>query len=112
MCLTARTVDAAEARELRLAELVVLAVASRPAVADLTAALLATDAATAKATKELLGMASRHSLRPSSRRPNAGPRWIRRANGSGVSTARAGTPWVRCRLTPARTRSPRRLPRS
>ena len=31
-------------------------------MADLTAALLATDAATARATKQLLGMASRHSL--------------------------------------------------
>jgi len=32
------------------------------AVADLTAALLATDAATARAVKELLGLAPRHTL--------------------------------------------------
>jgi enoyl-CoA hydratase/carnithine racemase len=62
MCLTARTVDAAEAGELRLAELVVPAGRLEAAVADLTAALLATDAATARATKQLLGTASRHSL--------------------------------------------------
>jgi enoyl-CoA hydratase/carnithine racemase len=62
MCLTARTVGAAEARELRLAELVVPAADLDGAVADLVAALLATDAAAARATKELLAQASANSL--------------------------------------------------
>lgn len=62
MCLTARTVGAAEARELGLAELVVPAARLEAAVADLTAALLATDAATARAVKQLLGRAARHTL--------------------------------------------------
>jgi enoyl-CoA hydratase/carnithine racemase len=62
MCLTARTVGAAEAKELRLAELVVPADDLDAAVADLVAALLATDAAAARATKELLGLASGNSL--------------------------------------------------
>src|SRR6202042_1234749 len=53
LCLTARTVDAGEARERGLAELVVPAARLDAAVADLTAALLATDAATARAVKEL-----------------------------------------------------------
>ena len=62
MCLTARTVGAAEAKELRLAELVVAPDDLGAAVADLVAALLATDAAAARATKELLIQASRNSL--------------------------------------------------
>jgi len=62
MCLTARTVDAEEARELRLAELVVPAGELDNAVADLTAALLATDAPTARAVKKLLGSAARNTL--------------------------------------------------
>ncbi len=62
MCLTARTVEAAEARELGLAELVVPAGRLDESVADLTAALLATDAATARAVKKLLGLAARNTL--------------------------------------------------
>jgi enoyl-CoA hydratase/carnithine racemase len=62
MCLTARTVRAAEARELRLAELVVPPDDLDAAVGDLVAALLATDAAAARATKELLSQASGNSL--------------------------------------------------
>jgi enoyl-CoA hydratase/carnithine racemase len=62
MCLTARTVRAAEAKELRLAELVVPADDLDGAVADLVAALLVTDAAAARATKELLRQASSNSL--------------------------------------------------
>jgi enoyl-CoA hydratase/carnithine racemase len=54
LCLTARTVGAAEAAALRLAELVVPAAELDGAVADLVAALLATDAAAARATKALL----------------------------------------------------------
>jgi enoyl-CoA hydratase/carnithine racemase len=62
MCLTARTVDAGEAAELGLAELVVPAARLDAAVADLTAALLATDAATTRAVKELLSLAPRNTL--------------------------------------------------
>ncbi len=61
LCLTARTVLAAEASELRLAELVVPAAELDRAVADLVAALLATDAAASRATKELLVQASGHT---------------------------------------------------
>ena len=62
LCLTARTVTAAEALLLRLAELVVPAGELDSAVADLVAALLATDAGTARATKALLQHAAGHSL--------------------------------------------------
>jgi enoyl-CoA hydratase/carnithine racemase len=62
MSLTARTVGAAEASRLRLAELVVPVADLDAAVADLVAALLATDAAAARATKELLSQASSNSL--------------------------------------------------
>jgi enoyl-CoA hydratase/carnithine racemase len=62
LCLTARTVAADEAGALRLAELVVPAADLDGAVADLTAALLATDAAAARATKRLLGQAAGRTL--------------------------------------------------
>jgi enoyl-CoA hydratase/carnithine racemase len=62
LCLTARTVPAAEASQLRLAELVVPAPDLDGAVADLAAALLATDAAAARATKRLLAQAGGHTL--------------------------------------------------
>jgi enoyl-CoA hydratase/carnithine racemase len=62
MCLTARTVDAAEAARLGLGELVVPADRLEAAVAELTTALLATDAATARATKRLLSLAPGHTL--------------------------------------------------
>jgi enoyl-CoA hydratase/carnithine racemase len=62
LCLTGRSVPAAEARELRLAELVVPAADLDGAVADLAAALLAVDPATARATKELLGRAAASTL--------------------------------------------------
>ncbi len=62
LCLTARTVAAAEASELRLAELVVPAADLDRAVADLVAALLATDAAAARATKRLLVQAAGNTL--------------------------------------------------
>lgn len=57
LCLTTRTVNAAEALLLRLAELVVPGAELDAAVADLVAALLATDAAAARATKALLAQA-------------------------------------------------------
>ena len=62
MCLTARTVSAGEAGQLGLAELVVPAADLDAAVADLTAALLAIDAAAARATKQLLAQASANTL--------------------------------------------------
>jgi enoyl-CoA hydratase/carnithine racemase len=62
LCLTARTMTAAEALLLRLAELVVPAAELDAAVADLVAALLATDAAAARATKGLLQQAGGRSL--------------------------------------------------
>ena len=62
LCLTARTVDAAEAERLRLAERVVPEADLDRAVAELAAALMATDAAAARATKALLGHAQRRTL--------------------------------------------------
>jgi enoyl-CoA hydratase/carnithine racemase len=62
LCLTARTVGAAEAAQLRLAELVVPAAELDSAVSDLVAALLATDAAAARATKALLAQAPGNTL--------------------------------------------------
>ncbi|HUA43306.1 MAG TPA: enoyl-CoA hydratase/isomerase family protein [Streptosporangiaceae bacterium] len=62
LCLTARTVDAREAADLRLAELVVPAADLDGAVSDLVAALLATDAAAARATKALLAQAAGNTL--------------------------------------------------
>jgi enoyl-CoA hydratase/carnithine racemase len=62
LCLTARTVTAAEALLLRLAELVVPVAELDAAVADLVAALLAVDAAAARAAKALLRQAPGHSL--------------------------------------------------
>jgi enoyl-CoA hydratase/carnithine racemase len=62
LCLTGRSVDAREARELRLAELVVPRAELDDAVADLAAGLLATGAEAARATKELLAQAQGHTL--------------------------------------------------
>ncbi|ASU84393.1 enoyl-CoA hydratase [Nocardiopsis gilva YIM 90087] len=62
LCLTARKVGAAEARELRLAELVVDGSELESAVQDLVAALLATSPEAAAATKELLLQAPHNSL--------------------------------------------------
>ncbi len=62
LCLTTRTIDAAEALELRLAEIVVPRAELDTAVADLVAALLAIDAATARATKALLQQAPGNTL--------------------------------------------------
>jgi enoyl-CoA hydratase/carnithine racemase len=62
LCLTARTVGASEAMQLRLAELVVPAAELEEAVSDLVAALLSTDAAAARATKALLAEAAGHTL--------------------------------------------------
>ena len=62
LCLTARTVAADEAADLRLAELVVPAAELDDAVSDLAAALVSTDAAAARATKALLAQAAGNSL--------------------------------------------------
>ena len=62
LCLTGRSVPAAEAGELRLAELVVPGAELDGAVADLVAALLAVDPATARATKELLVQAAGNTV--------------------------------------------------
>ena len=62
MCLTARTLGAPEALELRLAEKVVPAADLDSAVAALTAALLSTDVAAARATKRLLATARANTL--------------------------------------------------
>ncbi len=62
LCLTARLVGAAEAAVLRMAELVVPGQELDDAVGDLAAALLATDAAASRATKELLALATGNSL--------------------------------------------------
>jgi enoyl-CoA hydratase/carnithine racemase len=62
ICLTARVISAQEALELRLAELIVGAADLDGAVADLTAALLATDPAAARATKQLLAKAGGNTL--------------------------------------------------
>jgi enoyl-CoA hydratase/carnithine racemase len=57
LCLTSRTVGAAEAAQLRLAELVVPGAELEAAVGDLVAALLTVEPAVARATKELLQQA-------------------------------------------------------
>jgi enoyl-CoA hydratase/carnithine racemase len=62
LCLTARTVTAAEALLLRLTELVVPAAELDGAVEDLVAALLAVDPAAARATKALLQQAPANTL--------------------------------------------------
>ncbi len=62
ICLTGRTLAAGEARELRLAELVVPEAELGGAVSDLVAAILAVDPATARATKELLMQAPANTL--------------------------------------------------
>ena len=62
ICLTGRQVTAAEARELRLAELVVPAAELDAAVTDLVSALLAAEPAASQATKELLRQAAGNTL--------------------------------------------------
>jgi enoyl-CoA hydratase/carnithine racemase len=62
LCLTSRTVGAAEAAALRLAELVVPGAELDGAVADLVAALLAVEPLVARATKELLQQAPGRTL--------------------------------------------------
>jgi enoyl-CoA hydratase/carnithine racemase len=83
LCLTARTVTAAEARELRLAELVVPAADLEDAVGDLIAALLATDAAAARATKELLAGAPARTLEQQAAAERAAQAALQRGRSAG-----------------------------
>jgi len=95
LCLTARTITAAEALLLRLAELVVPAAELDSAVADLVAALLATDAAAARATKALLQHATGHSLAEQAaeeRRVQAELLKSRPDGGASPPTASSGSP--------------------
>lgn len=62
LCLTGRSVHAAEAAQLGLAELVVPGDELDGAVGDLVAGLLTADAAAARATKELLAQAHGNTL--------------------------------------------------
>jgi enoyl-CoA hydratase/carnithine racemase len=62
ICLTARTLGAAEARELGLAEIVTSSAELGATVDDLVAALLAVPHAAATATKRLLGQALHNTL--------------------------------------------------
>jgi enoyl-CoA hydratase/carnithine racemase len=62
LCLTGRMVSAAEAYELRLAELVVPGADLDDTVGDLVAALLTLEPEVARATKELLQQAPRNTL--------------------------------------------------
>jgi enoyl-CoA hydratase/carnithine racemase len=87
MCLTARSVSAAEAHQLRLAELVVPAAELDAAVGDLVAALLSTNAAAARATKALLIQGPRSTLEQQAAAERAAQRpllsALRRAAGAG-----------------------------
>ena len=83
LCLTARTVDAREAAQLRLAELVVPVADLDAAVADLVAALLSTDAAAARATKALLQAAPGNSLEQQAAAERAAQATLLRARQAG-----------------------------
>lgn len=83
LCLTARTVGADEAAQLRLAELVVPAAELDGAVSDLVAALLATGAAAARATKALLQQAPGNTLEQQAAAERAAQRRLLRARTDG-----------------------------
>jgi enoyl-CoA hydratase/carnithine racemase len=83
ICLTARTVDAREAAQLRLAELVVPRAELDGAVADLVAALLSTDAAAARATKALLSAAPGNTLEQQAAAERAAQAMLLRARQAG-----------------------------
>jgi enoyl-CoA hydratase/carnithine racemase len=83
LCLTARTVGAAEAAQLGLAELVVPAAALDATVDDLVAALLSTDTAAARATKALLQQAAGNSLEQQAAAERRAQRDLLRARVSG-----------------------------
>lgn len=85
LCLTARTVGAAEALQLRLAEVVVPGAELDAAADDLVAALLSTDAAAARATKALLSEAPANTLEQQAAAERAAQRAL-------LSTRAAGHP--------------------
>jgi enoyl-CoA hydratase/carnithine racemase len=89
LCLTARTVGASEAKELRLAELVVPAAELSSAVDDLVAGLLSTDTAAARATKALLAQAAGNTLEQQAAAERAAQARLLRARGAGVRPAPA-----------------------
>jgi enoyl-CoA hydratase/carnithine racemase len=86
LCLTTRTVGAAEARELGLAEMVVPAAELDAAAADLVAALLATDAATARATKALLQEAPANTLAQQAAAERRAQAQLQRSRAAGASS--------------------------
>ena len=83
LCLTARTVGAAEAAQLRLAELVVPAAELDAAVSDLVAGLLSTDTAAARETKALLRQAAGNTLEQQAAAERAAQARLLRARTSG-----------------------------
>ncbi len=93
LCLTARTVDAREAADLRLAELVVPAADLDGAVSDLVAALLSTDAAAARATKALLDPGSGEHARTASGRRAGGSGQAAGGPERGLTTAAGRSAW-------------------
>ena len=108
LCLTSRTVGAAEAAALRLAELVVPGPDLDGAVSDLVAALLVVEPAVARATKELLQQAPGHTLEQQSAAE-------RRAQAA-LQRSRLETLFLRVPRSPlakaGRSPAPGRLPRS
>lgn len=92
LCLTTRTVSAGEALLLRLAELVVPAGELDATVADLTEALLATDAAAARATKALLARAPGSTLAEQAAAERQAQAKLMRARGTGFVLNQPGSP--------------------
>jgi len=86
LCLTRRMVGAAEARELRLAELVVPGADLDTAVAGLVASLLAPDPATVRAVKKLLAGAPARTLEEQAAAERTAQAALQRERGSGGST--------------------------
>ena len=86
LCLTTRMVGAAEARELRLAEMVVPGADLDTAVAGLVAALLAPDPATARAVKKLLAGAPARTLEEQAAAERTAQAALQRERRSGGST--------------------------
>ena len=86
LCLTTRMVGAAEARELRLAEMVVPGAHLDTAVAGLVAALLAPDPATVRAVKKLLAGAPARTLEEQAAAERTAQAALQRERRSGGST--------------------------
>jgi len=86
LCLTTRMVGAAEARELRLAEMVVPGADLDTTVAGLVAALLAPDPATVRAVKKLLAGAPGRTLEEQAAAERTAQAALQRERRSGGST--------------------------